>query len=173
MPSGDTQLIAKMQNLERDKIGGKVKIVTKKAGTNEILRTTEWYKNLVVSGANTGRNIIIQRLARNNNYSLNITHGEIGTGQITPQNSDTGLNTPIARGIVTEAIPDVSSVKFQFFMSDSQLPNGTYYEFGTFIDGNSALGSGQLFNHALFGTPYQKNSGEDTTVEVNFEISAI
>lgn len=44
-------------------------------------------------------------------------------------------------------------------------------EFGTFVDGSSTIGTGQLFNHALFATTYTKSSGTDITVQVSFTIS--
>jgi hypothetical protein len=52
------------------------------------------------------------------------------------------------------------------------LVNQNYYEFGTFVSGSAALGSGQLFNHALFTSPYGKTAGTDTTVEVDFQFAA-
>jgi hypothetical protein len=136
------------------------------------LATPVVQKNLVMQSPNYGKDIIIQRLVGINTYSLNILFGEIGTGNTTPAITDTGLTTPTNRASVgfqqdfgtTDAI-------VQFFFSDSQLANTTYYEFGCFIDGSSTIGSGQLFNHALFATSYTKVAGQDTTVECDFSIS--
>lgn len=153
------------------KITGKIRIITYKAGTKEILRISKWFENLVVSGTSTGRNLVAQRLCAVNNYSLNITHADIGVGTATPQNSDTQLETPSIRAVTTLAIVDNNAATLQFFFSDAMLPNGTYREFGTFIDGSSGLSTGKLFNRVLFGTPYIKASGEDTTVEVIFTIT--
>ena len=44
-------------------------------------------------------------------------------------------------------------------------------EFGCFVDGSSSIGTGQLFNHALFAAPYTKSAGTDITVGVNITIS--
>lgn len=136
------------------------------------LATPVVQKNLVMQAPNVGKDIIIQRLVGINTYSLNILFGEIGTGSTTPALTDIGLTTPTNRAAVgflqdfgtTDAI-------FQFFFTDSQLANTTYYEFGTFVDGSATIGSGQIFNHALFATPYAKVAGSDTTVEVDFSIS--
>lgn len=151
---------------------GTVRVIKRKAGTNEVLSIIE-QKNLIVSGADTGRNLIAQRIAGTNTYSLNVTHGDIGTGTTAPDNSDVALQTPSVRGALTLASVNNNIVSLQFFFSDVNLPNGTYREFGTFVDGTATLSTGKLFNRALFGTPYSKSAGEDTTVEVEFTISSI
>ncbi len=152
-------------------ISGRVRIVVRKAGTDEILRASEWSENLVVSGTDTGRNLIAQRIGGTNTYTLNITHGDIGTGTAAPANSDAQLQTPSVRAAKTSAIISNNIVTLQFFFSDAALPNGTYNEFGTFVDGTATISTGKLFNRALFGTAYVKASGEDTTVEVEFTIT--
>ncbi|GIW70355.1 MAG: hypothetical protein KatS3mg101_1102 [Patescibacteria group bacterium] len=153
-------------------IVGKIRVITYKAGTKEIKRKTEWIKNLIVVGSDTGKNLILKRLAGVNTYTLNITHADIGTGQNPPSSSDTTLQTPVARGTIGGYYFSGNNiVTLQFFFSDALLPNGTYYEFGTFIDGTGTVSTGRLFNRALFGTPYTKSSGEDTTVEVQIEIN--
>jgi hypothetical protein len=153
------------------KISGRVRIITYKAGTKKILRKTRWFRNLIVSGTDTGRNLIAQRLGGVNTYTLNITHADIGTGTNPPQNSDTQLQTPTVRVAKTSQIISNNIVTLQFFFPDAALPNGTYTEFGTFIDGTETLSSGQLFNRVLFGTAYVKASGEDTTIEVEITIN--
>lgn len=129
-------------------------------------------KNLIVSSPNYGLDLIVQRLLSTNTYSLNVTHGAIGTGTGTPTTSDTQLGTEIARTPVTYSADNQNSVAvLQFFFPDASLPNDTYSEFGTFVDASNTAGSGQMFNHALFATPYAKVSGVDITVEVDFTIT--
>jgi hypothetical protein len=136
------------------------------------IKTAVVCPNLVMDSPNYGIDLVIQRLVGVNTYSLNILYGEIGTGATAPTLADTALTTPTNRASVgfqqnygsTDAI-------FQFFFSDSQLANQTYSEFGTFVDGNTTIGSGQLFNHSLLSPTYQKVSGQDTTVEVDFAIA--
>ena len=154
-------------------MAGRIRVTAYKAGTKEVLRRSPWFKNLIVSSANYGRNIVAQRLGGMNTYTLNITHGEIGTGTTPPANSDTALTTPTVRGAMTQATILNNVVQLQFFFSDAALPNGTYNEFGCFIDGTSSVGSGKMFEHALFGTPYVKNTGEDTTVELDITITSL
>ena len=80
---------------ERAGVSGRVRITSYKVGTKKIIQRKKWSKNLVVCGVNTGRNLICQRLAGTNTYSLNITHADIGTGTTSPQNSDSQLETPL------------------------------------------------------------------------------
>jgi hypothetical protein len=136
------------------------------------IRTAVECPNLIMDSPNYGLDLIIQRLVGVNTYSLNILYGEIGTGATAPALSDMGLTTPTNRAAVgfqqnygsTDAI-------VQFFFSDSQLANETYSEFGTFIDGNTAIGSGQIFNHALLSPTYTKVAGQDTTVQVDITVA--
>jgi len=101
---------------------------------------------------------------------LGIGWGEIGTGATTPATADTALTTPFARMPVSYAADDgYNTAGVQFFFPDALLTNQTYLEFGTFVGGGATLGSGNMFNHALFASPYSKSAGTDTTVEVDFE----
>jgi hypothetical protein len=141
-----------------------------KAGDVKVIQ-----KNLIVDSSNCGLDILVQYLisAFNGSFSfpLGIAWGEIGTGTATPALGDTGLTTPTNRSSITFA-SDISfnEAQTQFFFPDAVLANGTYHEFGTFIGGSSTIGTGNLFNHALFSSPYSKSSGVDTTVEVDFTL---
>lgn len=127
--------------------------------------------NLVVSSSGHGRNIIARRLGGDTTYTGIISHGEIGTGSTPPTNTDTDLTTPSIRVAPTQAVIVNNVVTIRFFFSDAALPNNTYNEFGTFIDGNASLGTGQMFNHSLFDSAYVKASSEDTTVDVEFTLT--
>ncbi len=129
-------------------------------------------KNLIVSSSDHGRNLIAQRLAGTNTFTLNITHGEIGTGTTAPTNADTDLETPIKRNAKTLSSVSNNIVSIRFFFTDAELPNDTYTEFGSFIDGTITIGTGQMWNRALFTSPYVKATGEDTTVEEDFTINS-
>lgn len=128
-------------------------------------------RNLVVSSANYGKNLIAQRLGGTNTYTLNITHGDIGTGSTAPALTDTGLATGVTRRAIESASVSNNILTIRFFFADGVLANGTYNEFGTFVDGSGSLGTGKLFNRALFSTAYVKATGEDTTIEVEFDIN--
>lgn len=136
-------------------------------------RVAVGHANLIVSSNNHGQNLILQKLAGEDTYTLHISHGDMGTGSTTPALSDTNLTTGVARAVLAAYSISNNIITLQFFFSDGVLPDGTYYEFGSFVDGSGTLGSGQLFNHAIFGVPYVKTSGVDTTVEVQLTTSSI
>lgn len=104
---------------------------------------------------------------------LGIQWGEIGTGVAVPAQSNIALSVPTARTSVSYAADNGFSIaQLQFFFPDGFIPNGTYTEFGTFVGGSSTIGTGNMFNHALFTSPYSKSAGTDTTVEVDFAFGA-
>jgi hypothetical protein len=134
-------------------------------------------KNLVVASLNYGFDILVQYLisAYTGSFAfpLGISWGEIGTGTTPPTAADTALTTPTNRSSITYAADlGFNEAQLQFFFPDATLANGTYTEFGTFIGGNSSIGSGNMFNHALFASPYSKSAGTDTTVEVDLSFSS-
>jgi hypothetical protein len=133
-------------------------------------------KNLIVGSSNYGIDILVQYLvsAYNGsfNFPLGIAWGEIGTGNTTPATGDTALTTPTNRATVSYAADSgFQTAQLQFFFPDAVLANGTYYECGSFIGGSSTISSGNMFNHALFSTPYSKSSGTDTTLEIDISIT--
>lgn len=159
--------------LRRDKIfvTGIVTVIGSDSRTGrELSRSVT--KNMIMQAGGTGLDLIIQRLIGVNTYSLNINYGEIGTGQTAVAVSDVGNTTPSVRTVpsLQQDFGQQQAI-LQFFFPDGSLTNQTYYEFATFIDGIATLGSGQVFNHALLGTPYVKSSGQDTTVQVVFTLT--
>lgn len=132
--------------------------------------------NLVVASLNYGYDILVQYLlsAYTGSFAfpLGIAWGEIGTGATNPTNLDIALTTPTNRTPVSYGADNgFTEAQLQFFFADGVLANGTYYEFGTFIGGTSTIGTGNMFNHALFTNPYVKTAGVDTTVECDFAFS--
>lgn len=156
---------------EQPCIKGKVKIITYKAGTKEILRETDFTPNRIMLGTNTGKTLILQRLGCDNTYSLNPTYAEIGTGITTPADADVALAAPVVRAAFANSSISGNILSNFYFFSDGVLANGTYYEFGTFIDGTATIGTGKIFNRVLFSVPYTKASGEDTTVQLDITIT--
>lgn len=150
---------------------GTVTIRAYKAGTKELV-TEIVQRNLVMEGTNTGKALLAQRLVGDNTYSCNVNYGAIGSGTNAPNASDTQLQTEVTRTIVANSqVLSNSIAKIQFFFADGLLANGSYTEFGMFIDGTASANSGQIFNRALFSPAYTKVAGTDTTVEVDVEFT--
>lgn len=152
-------------------ITGIVTIRSYKAGTNILLKEIV-QKNMIMQGTNTGKDLIVQRLIGTNTYSLNINYGAIGTSGTAVAQSDTQLGAESARSTVALAQESGNNkATLQFFFADANLTNATYREFGVFVDGTASANSGQIFNHALFTSPYIKAGGTDTTVQIDIEFT--
>ena len=101
----------------------------------------------------------------------NILWIELGTGTTPPTVNDTGLTAPAVRaGVSFQEDFGATDAIVQAFISDANLPNGSYSEMGSFIDGTSMIGTGQIFNHAVSSPAYSKVSGQDTTIELDITI---
>lgn len=163
----------KMEKIIKEQliIKGRVRVITTKLQLRNILRISEWTNNLIVSGTNTGKNLIAKKLAGVNTYSLNLTHADIGTGTNPPDALNTQLQIPIARAPVSSQVVSNNIATLRFFFPDALLPNGIYTELGTFVDGAAGISTGKLFNRLLFGIAYAKAAGEDSTFEVEITIN--
>lgn len=149
----------------------KGKVQWRKYRDGKLIDESAWADNLVMLGDNTGKDLILDRLAGTNTYTLNITHGDIGTGNTAPAASDTALTTAVARTPVTLSSVSSNTVTFDFFFADGDLSNGTYKEFACFVDGTATVSTGKIFNHVLFASNLVKSTGEDITVSVTFTLT--
>jgi len=136
------------------------------------IRTAVECPNLIMDSPSCGLDLVIQRLVGINTYSLNLLWIEIGTGATTPTVNDTGLTTPSLRMPVNfQEDYGTTDAIVQAYATDAQLANATYQEVGSFIDGTSSIGTGQIFNHALLSPTYTKVSGQDTTIQIDITVS--
>lgn len=185
----------KIQIQERGGIYGIVTVRSHPAGTiarlrelhaagrhgeaNEILRggkVEAEQRNKIVDSNNCGIDLLIQWMISGLNsaiaFPIGPQWGEIGTGTTPPALSDVALQSPVLREALSYAADNsFSQAQLQFFFPDALLANGSYTEFGTFVGISSTIGTGQLFNRALFSSPYSKSSGNDTTVEVDITVA--
>lgn len=143
---------------------GKFRVITTDSITGEIKRTTPFYHNLIMDGADTGFNLILDRLNSDNTYTLNITHLDIGTNATAPSLSDT-LTGATARTAKATGTVSGSALTFRFFFASADLSNGTYRDVKLAIDGTASVNTGRIFNRSLFGSAYVKGTNEDTTLE--------
>lgn len=151
-----------MQTNETLQLKGQFRIIGTDSKIKEVVKDTGWFDNLIVFNSEHGRQLILDRLTGTNTYSLNITTCGIGTSNTTPAITDTTLGVEVL-AVGSPVIELASNVAtFTFFFPDGSLADDTYYEVGTYVDGT------QLFNHALLTVGYEKTSGLDTTVVVNF-----
>ncbi len=160
-----------MEAHEHNSIEGKVRWTKCRAGTSEVLAQSDWARNLVMLGTDTGKDLILDRLAGTNTYTLNITYGDIGTSATAPAASDTACTAVSARAAKTLASVSGNTVTVDFFFTDASLSNTTYREFACFVDGTATVSTGRIFNHVLFSSALVKSSGEDVTISVTFTLT--
>lgn len=123
-------------------------------------------KNLITT---VGRSVLAQRLAVTTTFTGVINYGALGTGSTTPTNADTQLQTEVFRITVASSSFTTNTAFLDFFYTKAST-NGTYNEFGTFIDGSGTANSGQMFTHALTGG-WTKSSSESMTVSTQYAIN--
>lgn len=129
--------------------------------TRQIVR-----KNLVVL---SGREVFARLLVADTTYTGAINYGALGSGNTAVASSDTVLDTEVKRKQVASSSRTNEQVNIDFYYSKSDT-NGTYEEFGTFIDGTASADTGQLFNRVLTGG-WTKSSSEAMTVSVQFNVN--
>lgn len=120
-------------------------------------------KNLVVT---VGRSVLAQRLANTTTYTGIINYGALGSSATAPTNADTRCTTEVFRKVVASASFTTNVAFIDFFYAKADT-NGTYQEFGTFIDGTATVNSGQMFTHALTGG-WTKLATESMTVSCQY-----
>ncbi len=125
-------------------------------------------QNMIMNGANTGKNLLVQWLLGIATYPVGINYIAIGTSNTAVAATDTILGAEVVRSIISySASIGNNEVVLQTFITDANLPNNTYQEVGGFVNGNNSANSGQLFNHSLLASPYIKTNGTDTTIEID------
>ena len=114
----------------------------------------------------------MKRLANITTYTGIINYGALGSGTTAAAASDTQLQTEVFRKVTADAAVDstynyIAYIDFFYSRSDT---NGTYNEFGTFIDGTGSANTGQLFTRALTGG-WTKSSSESMTVSCTYTLN--
>lgn len=125
------------------------------------------FNNRIVA---TGRACFSGRLVGETTYTGTINYGALGTGSTAVADGDTVLDTEVKRKAVATRSRTGNTVTMRFFYSKSDT-DGTYEEFGTFIDGTGIVDTGQLFNRVLTGG-WVKSDLESLTVTVQFDLNA-
>ncbi len=123
--------------------------------------------NLVVLAA---RAEMAKRLIGTQAYTGTVNYGAIGTGSTAVADSDTVLDTEAARVMIATKTQTDDEVSLDFYFNKASA-NGTFEEFGLFIDGTGSADTGLMFNRALTGG-WVKSSLEALTVSVQININA-
>jgi hypothetical protein len=119
--------------------------------------------------ATVGRQALAKRLGNDTTYTGIINYGALGSSSTAAANADTQLGTEVFRKTTASTSNTTNQAFIDFFYSKADT-NGTYQEFGTFIDGTGSANSGQLFSHFITGG-WTKTSSESMTVAVIYTLS--
>lgn len=142
---------------------GRYRFTTIDASGKEVV--SPWSKNMVMEGLSNGVGVIMRQLAGDTTFPIAITSGEIGTGSTAPTINDTNLQTPVLTGIIIrQKTFTATTCTLKLYITDAELPNGTYREFG--------LRSGtQLFARSLIASPFVKTTGQNAMIEYQLSIT--
>lgn len=124
------------------------------------------FQNQVVA---VGRACFTGRLVGETTYTGVVNYGALGSGTTAVMDTDTVLDTEVARKGTATRTRTGNSATLRFFYSKSDT-DGTYEEFGTFIDGTASADSGQMFNRVLTGG-WVKSDLESLTVTAQFDLN--
>src|SRR4051812_5814059 len=98
-----------------------------------------------------GRNVLARLLAGDTTYSGQINYGALGSASTAVANSDTQLGTEVYRKLYSSHTTDGNNVVYVDFFYAATDTNGTYNEFGNFVDGSAGANTGRIFSHILTG----------------------
>lgn len=155
--------VAKLREYVRTK---KAEILNelKEAG---ILKEVTEKENIIVT---VGRAVLARRLAGDVTYTGEINYGALGTAVApVPVNGSTTLGTEVFRKIASSQAYSDNICYVDFFYSATDC-NGTYTEFGNFIDGAAGVDTGQLFSYIATGG-WVKSAIESLFVSCQYTIT--
>lgn len=155
----------KFKNPAHAGVAGRYRFTVTDSKTGKVKRQSKWFKNLVMNGTDTGVQLITQNLVLDTPPQLRIDSASIGTGTATPSAGDTDLATPVTTGIIIRTKAQLGNVaQLDFFITDAELPDGIYNEFGIFANGN-------LFARSLITPAFTKASNEDVTITYEITVT--
>lgn len=116
------------------------------------------------------REMFAKMIAGESTYTGEVNYGALGTGSGVITDSDTQLGAEVARKPVASRTRTNDSVTIDFYYSKSDT-DGTYNEFGLFIDGTATANTGLMYNRVLTGG-WTKSSTEAMTVSIQLDFNA-
>lgn len=141
---------------------GQVKWQKTKGGI--LVAESAWMGNTVLTNANKGISILLDRLANITTYTGIVNYAELGDDATAENPAQAGVLNPLVRVSIALASRSGLTADFRFFFPDLTTPDDTYNEFGMIIGGTATIGTGQAFNRLALGSPLVKAPGEDTTI---------
>lgn len=112
-----------------------------------ILEVKEAY-NLIPT---TGRNVLARLVTGDTTYTGEIDWGALGDTNTAFTNASTQLNNELFRSQADSQVFDDNVAYVDWFVAAGDVADGTYEEFGAFIDGTAAADSGQAWSLLVTG----------------------
>jgi len=149
---------------KRVNIKGRIIATIRDAKSGKVKRVYK-HDNIIVT---VGRTVLTRLLSGDATYSGEITYGALGTGTTAPANADTTLETESFRKVTSSQTysDNIAYIDFYYTATDC---DGTYKEFGNFIDGEAGVDTGQLFSHVAVN--WVKSNTESLTVSCIYTIT--
>jgi hypothetical protein len=104
---------------------------------------TETGNNVI---CNAGYNALTRRLCNDTTYTGFINKMALGTGTPTPNAADVKLQTEVYRNNTASYTASSNIAYLTAYFTETEC-NGTYTEFGNFIDGTGTADSGLIWSH--------------------------
>jgi hypothetical protein len=123
--------------------------------------------NIIVT---VGRTVLSERLAGGTTNTGEINYGALGTAVApVPANGDTQLGNEVFRKLVTAQTFDENIAYIDFFYESTDC-DGTYTEFGNFIDGEAGANTGKLWSYIATGG-WTKSNTESLYIACKYTIT--
>lgn len=117
------------------------------------------HENKIMLDTNYGMQLFFQHLGGLDTYPLELDNASIGTGTTAPTDTDHDLETAVVENIVRATVEiGLDYVLTEWFITDDELPDGTYNEFGL------KCGT-QLFCRSIISPAHTKAANEDTLIQ--------
>ncbi len=123
--------------------------------------------NLIVINDNpSGLYILFSRMLGSKTHDIEITSAGIGTSTDAPAITDTDLKEAVLKNIPHAQRSRIADdeISLEYFISDSELADDTYNEFGLYC-GN------KLFARSIISPAFIKSSGQDFSLEYTIKLS--
>ena len=133
------------------------------------LKRIDKRKNII---CNIGLEAVCKRLASINTYTCNINYCALGTGTpVTVAVGDTTLDTESYRNATASGTASANVAYITAYYTETEC-NGTYYEFGNFIQGGAGADSGQLWSH-IAGHTWVKDAVTVLVVDCKYTFASV
>ena len=158
--------VIKVKN--KSKITGKFRFIFSDPITKEVTQTTDWQENLISNADTCGHNLFLRHLYGDITYPLEITRARFGTTNVTPLDTHTDIDSPLAYDIeiASKEINSTIQRTWFFFAPSVFIPDDTYYTFACYA-GN------KVFGMHLLDSPLVKSGSTDITIEYSYTVNNV